>query len=262
MMLSRNLEKAKQAFREKNTALSKEAHETKERAYHKNEQGAFLKSFIYGGLDGIITTFAVVTGVTGAAFPPKVAITLGLANLIADGISMATGDYLSTKAENQYKKKERDREAWEVENFPEGEKKEMREIYLEKGFPAEKAEMLVGTLSENKEAWVDVMMREELGIIESNESPIKNAFVTFISFAIFGIIPLLAYILAKPIPIIAANTFSLACILTAVTLFLLGSLKFKITETKWYIGGFETLLVGGMAATASYFIGDLIAKIV
>lgn len=261
-MLSRNLEKAKQAFREKNIELSKKAHENKERAYHKNEEGAFLKSFIYGGLDGIITTFAVVTGAVGASFSPKVAITLGLANLIADGISMATGDYLSTKAENEYKKKERDREAWEVDNFPEGEKKEMKEIYLDKGFSEKKADIIVNTLSENKKAWVDVMMREELGIIENNESPTKNAFVTFFSFVVFGIIPLVAYILARFIPSINIPTFFLACVLTASTLFLLGSLKVKITETKWYIGGLEMLSVGGLAAVSAYFIGDFIGKLV
>ena len=78
---------------------------------------------MYGGLDGIITTFAVVAGVAGASLSSGVVLILGFANLIADGLSMAIGDYLSTKAENEYNKAERAREKWEVENYPEGEKK-------------------------------------------------------------------------------------------------------------------------------------------
>ena len=88
---------------------------------------------MYGGLDGIITTFAVVAGVAGASLSAGVVLILGFANLIADGISMAIGDYLSSKSEREYEAAERKREAWEVEHYPEGEKKELVELYEAQG---------------------------------------------------------------------------------------------------------------------------------
>jgi Integral membrane protein DUF125. len=106
---------------------------------------------------------------------------------------------------------------------------------------------------------VDVMMVEELGIINENESPIKNAFVTFFSFVVFGIIPILIYVLAIYIPDLGENTFLIACILTGLTLFSLGALKVKITTKNWIISGLEMLLVGGVAAIAAYLIGDLLS---
>ena len=128
-MLSRNLQQAKDAYNHKDRAGSVEAHQTNAPEQHQSEQGQYLKSLVYGGLDGIITTIAVVAGVAGASLSTGIVLILGFANLIGDGLSMAIGDYLSTKAERDYNRAEREREAWEVRNFPEGEKKELIEIY-------------------------------------------------------------------------------------------------------------------------------------
>ncbi len=84
--------------------------------------GEYIKSAVYGGMDGMITTYSVVMGVFGANLKLGVVLALGVANLIGDGLSMSFGDYLSTKSEQEYMKKEEAREAWEVKNDPEGEK--------------------------------------------------------------------------------------------------------------------------------------------
>ena len=256
-MIIRNLEKARDAFNNKSNEASIIAHDWKNEPH--NDQGKYIKSLIYGGLDGIITTFAVVAGVAGASLNIGVVLILGFANLIADGLSMAIGDYLSTKAENEYQQIERERETWEVENYPEGEKKEMIEIYISKGMNEEDANEIVEILSRNKETWINVMMAEELGIVETEESPIKNALVTFISFLIFGFVPLIAYVLSKFIPAMESSTFIIACILTATTLFILGALKVKVTMKNWIKSGLEMLLVGGIAAIASFVIGKLLS---
>ncbi|MCT8975374.1 VIT1/CCC1 transporter family protein [Clostridium sp. CX1] len=261
-MVSRNLEEAREAYKEKNIEATIEAHKKtslKAQENHNQEQGQYIKSLIYGGLDGIITTFAVVAGVAGAALSPSVVLILGFANLVGDGLSMAIGDYLSTKAETEYKEAERKREAWEVEHYPEGEKQELMELYIEKGIAEEDAKIVTEIFSKNKEAWIDIMMVEELGIIEENESPVKNALVTFFSFGIFGLIPLIAYVFSKFIPSINSegNMFFLSCILTALTLFILGALKVKITGKNWIRSGLEMLIVGGLAAGAAYLIGAL-----
>jgi len=266
-MLTRSLEKAKAAWKNRNSEASKKAHQQRATEQHQQAQGRYIKSAIYGGLDGIITTFAVVAGVAGASLSAGIVLILGFANLIADGISMAIGDYLSTKAEKEYARAERKRESWEVENYPEGEMKEMVEIYMDKGIAEKDAKQMVEILSKHKKAWVDVMMVEELGIVESKESPLKNSLVTFGSFVIFGFIPLFAYVLARLFPGLFGGgaksitsgasdpTFLIACALTGATLFTLGALKTKVTGQKWYISGFEMLIVGGLAAAAAYGIG-------
>lgn len=262
-MFSRNLDKAKEAFKNKDVEAAKKAHQLKKRSYekHNTEQGQYIKNVVYGGLDGIITTFAVVAGVAGASLSPGVVLIMGFANLIADGLSMAIGDYLSTKAEIKYKELERERETWEVEHYPEGEKIELIELYTAKGMEKEDAVTVTEIISKNKNTWIDIMMVEELGIIEEDESPVKNALVTFTSFVIFGFIPVLAYVLSRFIPYFAENTFIIASVLTGATLFTLGALKVKVTEENWLKSGLEMLIVGGLAATAAYIIGNLLSAV-
>jgi len=260
-MLSRNLEKAREAFRKGSTEESRRAHEQTAVEEHK-QGGKYIKSLIYGGLDGIITTFAVVAGVAGAALSPAIVLILGFANLFADGLSMAIGDFLSTRAENEYNQAERKREEWEVEHYPDGEEKEMAELYRDQGIDEEDARKMAGILRKYPKAWVSVMMVEELGIVESDESPLKNALVTFLSFVVFGFIPLVAYVLSGFMEVLANNTFLIASVLTALTLFTLGAVKVRITEKNWLVSGVEMLVVGGIAAAAAYGIGALVALFV
>jgi VIT1/CCC1 family predicted Fe2+/Mn2+ transporter len=259
-MLSRNLEKAKDAWENKDPEASKAAHDAGvEDGEPHREGGQHIKSLIYGGLDGIITTFAVVAGVAGAALSPGIVLIMGFANLIADGISMAIGDFLSSKAENEYNAAERKREEWEVDNYPEGEKKELVELYTGKGMSQADAEKIVNIMAKDRKVWVDVMMVEELGIMEEEESPVKNAVVTFFSFGIFGFIPLLAYVLARFVAFFAENAFLVACVLTGLTLFVLGAQKVRITNKNWFVSGLEMLVIGGVAAAAAYGIGALLS---
>ncbi|MBR9699787.1 hypothetical protein GOV09_04995 [Candidatus Woesearchaeota archaeon] len=227
---------------------------------HHNPQGKYIKSIVYGGLDGIITTFAVVAGVAGASLSFNIVLILGFANLFADGLSMAIGDYLSSKAEREYHKAERKREKDEIEKHPEQEKDEMRKMLAKRGFTKKDAASIVSLMSKNKKAWIDLHLIEELGIVESDESPIKNAIATFLSFAVFGFIPLLAYVIY---PLVGGfNVFLAASILTGITLFALGSLKVKVTSKNWFTAGLETFFVGGLTAVVAYSIGFFISTLV
>lgn len=259
MFIKRNLKKAREAYKNKNIKATIKAHNSAPEQHKK--EGKYIKSFVYGGLDGIITTFAVVAGVTGAALNSGIVLILGFANLIADGISMGIGDYLSTKSEKEFQENERKREEWEVENYPEGEKKEMMEIYSNKGVLKKDASKMVSILSKYKKVWVDVMMLEELGIIENKNSPFRNGLATFISFVVFGFVPLISYILML-IFNLNFNTFIIAGFLTGITLFILGALKAKITGRKWFVSGLEMFIVGGIAATAAYLIGNILSKLI
>ncbi len=229
---------------------------------NRTMQGSLVKSFVYGGLDGIVTTFAVVAGVAGADLVTGVVFILGVANLIADGISMAFGDYLSTKAENEYIEAERNRKTLEYDKAPSGEKKDMVDVYMEKGVPESEAKTVVDILSKYEKPWVDIIMVEQLGLIENDESPVKNALVTFGSFVIFGSIPVIVYIAARFIPFFALHTFTVAAVCTGITLFMLGALKVFFTRQRWYYAGLEMLFLGGLAALSAYIVGVWLGSLV
>ncbi|EAR83460.3 integral membrane protein (macronuclear) [Tetrahymena thermophila SB210] len=221
-----------------------------------NTSGAFIKSAVYGGLDGLITTYAVVMGVAGAELQTVVILALGVSSLIGDGICMSLGDYLSTKSEIEFQRRERHREEWEVDNLPEEEKAEMIELYENKGISREDATQIVEIMSKYKQAWVDIMMVEELGLIPQEENPIKNAIVTLTSFILFGQIPLIPFVITQIFSIDANELFFyLSTGLTALFLFVLGYIKSQFTFSKWWKSGLETLFTGIMAAGSAYLIG-------
>jgi len=259
MLLSRDLEDARAAYELGDTDASKKAHLI---AHQKNEKhasgGNFLKSFVYGGLDGILTTFSIVAGTVGSSLGAAVVVVLGISNVISDGLSMAFGDYLSTKSEIEYQKAERAREEWEVENNPEGEMLEMEEIYKSKGMSPDDAKLMSQILAKNKEAWVAVMMVEELGIIEENDDPLKNGLVTFFSFVFFGTFPLIPFLIGLSVEAQVHTLFYASLIVTLIVLFFLGAIKTKVTGVNVFKSGGETLLIGAIAASAAYVIGWLL----
>lgn len=261
-MLTRRLDEAKEAWKHRDPEAARRAHlppaGVQAQEQHATTKGKYLKSIIYGGLDGTITTFAAAAGVAGASLSAGVVLIVGLANLLADGLSMSIGDYLSSKSEAEYEAAERAREAWEVENYPEGEKLELEEIYTARGMSKADAHAAVEIIAKDKKAWVDTMMVEELGIVPSNDSPVANAIATFIAFGLFGFLPIAAYVFAQFIPALDSIRFTLACILTGATLFSLGALKTIITGKNWLKSGLEMLLVGGVAASAAYIVGLLL----
>jgi VIT1/CCC1 family predicted Fe2+/Mn2+ transporter len=219
----------------------------------------YLGEFVYGGIDGSVTTFAVVAGSAGAALNSEVVIILGFANLIADGFAMSVGSYLSTKSEKENYNKHKKIEYWEVDNLPDKEKEEIRDIYRAKGFSGELLEQVVNKITEDKDRWVDVMMKEELEMSEETKSPITMGGVTFLSFLFFGFIPLITYVLAyfdfleKD-----TNLFLISSILTGAVFILIGYLKALANQISTLRSVFETLFLGGTAAALSYFVGNIL----
>lgn len=221
----------------------------------------YLGEFVYGGIDGSVTTFAVVAGAAGAGLESQVVIILGFANLIADGFAMSVGSYLSTKSEKQKYDKHKSIEYWEVDNVPDLEREEVREIYAAKGFEGELLEKIVDQITADKDRWVDVMMKEELEMAEETKSPIAMGAVTFISFLLFGFVPLFVYVFDYLRPL-EGDLFTIASFLTAGCFVLIGWMKNQVTNTSKFRGIIETLLLGGAAAVLSYFVGDFIEGLV
>lgn len=221
----------------------------------------YIAEFVYGGIDGAITTFAVVAGAEGASLGISVVIILGFANLIADGFSMSVGNFFSSRAENDTFNRHQQVEYWEIEHLRDKEIREIREIYSAKGFKGNLLDQVVQVITANKEVWVDTMMKEELGMIRSNKAPYKTAGMTFVSFVIVGAVPLLSYIfVGDQLSPDNSNLFFYSCILTGIALCFVGALKSKVTETNYIKGISETLLLGGMAALLSYYVGDVLEK--
>ena len=219
----------------------------------------YLPDFVYGGIDGSVTTFAVVAGVTGASLSPAIVLILGFANLFADGFSMAVGNYLSTKSKKEYADKIRKSEEHSIINIPEEETEEIREIFTEKGFAGQQLDDAVEIITSNQEVWVDTMMKDEFGIFEDHTSPFRSALVTFISFNIIGFIPLLAYVLSYFSESFRENTFTLSVIFTSIAFFIVGSVKGRIIGERWFYSALETLFIGGAAAAIAYLVGYLLS---
>jgi VIT1/CCC1 family predicted Fe2+/Mn2+ transporter len=223
----------------------------------ESNQG-YLKDSIYGAIDGAVTTFAVVSSVAGAGLSGSIVIILGLANLLADGFSMASGNFLGTRAENQAARKARREEEEEIDKHPEGEREEIRQIYAAKGFEGETLEKVVEVITADKDRWLDTMMQEEHGQTGPPPSAIKAALATFFAFLVVGAIPLAAYFIDLVDPTLIGPPFPIACVLTGIAFFLVGALKGRAVDQHWALGGLETLGIGTLAAGMAYAIGVLL----
>lgn len=240
--------------------------ETKEEFIHQESSFLgrhqnYLAEFVYGGIDGSITTFAVVAGAVGAGLDNTIIIILGFANLFADGFSMSIGAYMSAKSEKQNFHKQKAIESWEVDNLPETERDEIRDIYRKKGFEEPLLSQVVEVITKDKDRWVDVMMKDELGLIEEEKSPFQTGLYTFISFVVIGLIPLLVFV-ADYINIEVPQKFLWSSILTGIGFIIIGFLKSKVTNNSVLKGISETLLLGSLAALVAYFVGDFLEQII
>jgi VIT1/CCC1 family predicted Fe2+/Mn2+ transporter len=261
--MSDRLEKAREAYERGDLYASKEMHKPEAISEeHKIEKGRYIGDMVYGALDGIVTTFAVVSGVVGASLPTSVILILGFANLVADGLSMGVGNYLGTKSEIDFQRKEREREAWEVVNIPEGEREEIKEIYGRKGFKGEDLERAVEIITSQQKIWVDTMMVEELGIIEENKRPLIAGLATYMSFICSGLMPLAAYLAAGILNIPQSQLFYFAVVLTGIIIFAVGSARSMFMTKRWYVAGLEMLFVAGLAAAASYLMGHVLSNFI
>ncbi len=221
--------------------------------------GGVVGDAVLGANDGIITTFAVVAGVTGANLSPVIVLIIGFANIIADGISMALGNYLGTKSEQHFIRSERKREEWEIDNKREEEVDEIRHIFSQRGFSGSDLEKVVEVITADKKRWVDVMMRDELGLPdEASLKPMRSAGVTFVGFGIFGILPLLAYLPVFHIQ----EPFKLASILTGLAIFTVGVFSGYATKRNIFVAGLEMLFIGSISASSAYFVGAFISKLI
>ena len=212
--------------------------------------------FIYGSIDGAVTTFAIVAGVVGASLSPGIILILGFANLFADGFSMAAANYQASKTRNEYIEMKRKQEEWEIDNLEEQEKEEIRDIYSKKGFKDELLEEIVRIITSRRKVWVDTMMKEELGLIEDEKRPLDSSISTFVGFNLIGLIPLIPFMVFMAIGVDPnSEAFFYSIIFVVSAFFIVGVVKGKIVKKSKMRSGVYTLIIGGIAATVAYLIG-------
>ncbi|MGR3322777.1 MAG: VIT1/CCC1 transporter family protein [Pseudooceanicola sp.] len=221
----------------------------------------YLRQIVYGGNDGIVTTFAIVAGFAGAAADGVAQIgglavlVFGLANLLADGVSMGLGEFLSARSQNDLYRRRRRMELEEIETAPERERMELFTILCQRGLPPGEADKVTGILIRHPEMMADLMMTYEFGMHDPDaDNPAVNGLFTFVSFIIFGSVPLTPYFIFAA----TDETFRLSLAATFAALTALGLLRWNATaEGLWRSVG-ETVLVGATCAAVAYVVGWIV----
>ena len=207
----------------------------------------YLRDWIYGAIDGGVTTFAIVAGVVGADLPSAVVLVLGFANLVADGFAMAASSYSGTKAERDIYRRVLDVERQHIALVPEGEREEIRQIFAAKGFAGGDLERIVHSISRDPALWAQTMAVEEYGLSPTLKSPRLAALNTFAAFILCGTIPLITFL--------AIGSLGSCVLATGATFFGVGAVKSRWSPITWWRSGLESLIIGMSAAAIAFAIG-------
>jgi VIT1/CCC1 family predicted Fe2+/Mn2+ transporter len=208
---------------------------------------SYLGDAVLGAIDGCVTTFAVVAGASGAALPGAVVLILGLANLVADGFSMAVSNYQGTKTERESLARAKREEEEHIRLVPEGEREEIRQIFAAKGFGGETLERIVEVISANREVWVDTMLTEERGLTRRGADPLRAAAATFAAFAVAGLIPLAPFLFS-----VQVDRFGASAAITAAAFLAIGMARGLVLRRPALRSGLGVLAMGGAAAALAF----------
>ncbi len=218
--------------------------------------GETVRDIVIGMSDGLTVPFALAAGLSGAVSSTAIIVTAGLAEIAAGSIAMGLGGYLAARSDAEHYASERRREQLEVKEKTAAEEEEDREIFASYGLTDEQSKPIVEALSKRPDAWVDFMMRFELGLEEPDpRRALRSALTIAFSYIAGGLIPLSPYLLVP-----AAHTALLiSVIVTLLALLIFGYVKGHFTGTMPIRSGLQTALIGGLAATAAFIIARLIA---
>jgi VIT1/CCC1 family predicted Fe2+/Mn2+ transporter len=216
---------------------------------------SYLRDVVYGAVDGVVTTFAVVAGVAGAGLDAEIVVILGVANLVADGFSMAASNFLGVRSEQQRHQRLRRQEEHEVAVMPAGEREEVRQLLAGWDLHGGLLDRVVDAICADRDRWVELMMRFEHGVSPSPARPGRAAVATFAAFIVAGAVPLAPFGVDLLPGAAVASAFAWSTVMTAAAFFVVGAAKGVVVARSWWRSGFETLVVGGAAAALAYAVG-------
>lgn len=215
-----------------------------------------VRDIVIGMSDGLTVPFALAAGLTSAAASTRIVVTAGLAEIAAGSIAMGLGGYLAAKTDMEHYNSERKREFWEVDNLPEREDEEVRDVF--RGYGMSELEMtpVVNAIKADKERWVDFMMRFELGLEAPEPKRARiSAFTIAVSYIVGGLVPLFSYMVIKDMKV----ALTASVVVTLAALFVFGYVKGRFTGLNPLRGALQTTLIGGLAAGAAFLIARMIS---
>ncbi len=215
---------------------------------------SLLRDFVYGSIDGTVTTFAIISGVAGAGLPQNVIIVLGLANVLADGFSMATSNYLGTRSEQFNHRRIRANEQRHISEFPQGEKAELKYILSRHGLKGADLINTTEIITRHESLWINLMLSDEYGLPPGEPKPFAAALATFVAFVVCGGAALMPFLGGSETPYI------LSCLIAAMTFFTVGALKARWTAESWFTSALQTTLLGGIAAVIAFSAGNVVTR--
>lgn len=224
----------------------------------RSKSPSYVRDFVYGAVDGAVTTFAVVAGVAGAHLDETVVVILGAANLLADGFSMAVSNFLGSRAARQQRERALEEERRQIRIVPEGEREEIRQIFAGKGFEGDDLERVIDVITADPDLWAQTMMSEELGYGTTEPNEFRAAFATFAAFLTIGSLPLAVYVYDVAAPGQVRGAFAWSAVMTAIAFLVVGALKSRFVGQAWWRSALATLAVGGLAAVLAYVAGALL----
>jgi VIT1/CCC1 family predicted Fe2+/Mn2+ transporter len=218
---------------------------------------AFLSDIVIGMSDGLTVPFALAAGLSGAVVSNGIIITAGLAEIAAGSIAMGLGGYLAGRTEVEHYESELRREQSEVEEKPEVEKQEVRDVFAGLGLSKETQDIIADEMAQDKKKWVDFMMKYELGLDKPDPRRARNsAFNIGGSYVVGGLVPLSPYFVTDH----PYDGLRWSCCITVVCLFLFGYFKAKATGSSPWAGAVRIMLIGSAAAAAAFFIARLFTE--
>ncbi|WP_018785879.1 VIT1/CCC1 transporter family protein [Micromonospora sp. CNB394] len=221
-------------------------------AHHADVSGGWLRPAVFGAMDGLVTNIALIAGVGGGGVSPRSVVLTGTAGLVAGAISMGLGEYTSVRSANEQVAAEVAKERRELERHPEAEARELADAWVARGLPRDLATQVAEAVRANPEEALRVHVREELGVDPDDQpSPWAAAISSFVCFSVGALVPLLPYLLGF-------TSLWLALAVGGVGLFVAGAVVARFTNRAWWRSGLRQLLLGALAAGATYLIGALI----
>ncbi|KAB1911206.1 VIT1/CCC1 transporter family protein [Micromonospora sp. AMSO31t] len=221
-------------------------------AHHADVSGGWLRPAVFGAMDGLVTNIALIAGVGGGGVSPRSIVLTGAAGLVAGAISMGLGEYTSVRSANEQVAAEVAKERRELERHPEAEARELADAWVARGLPRDLATQVAEAVRRNPEEALRVHVREELGVDPDEQpSPWAAAVSSFLCFSLGALVPLVTYLLGF-------TSLALALAVGGVGLFVAGAIVARFTNRTWWTSGLRQLLLGALAAGATYLVGALI----
>lgn len=226
----------------------------------KSPSQEYLRDFIFNGMEGTVTTIAIVSGFAGAQLSCGGVGVLCFAHLIGDGFSMEVGNYQATRADTPLRSRARGTEKKQIDLYPEHKREEIGQILSKMGIEGDELEQAIRVMTSDEKRWIDTMLPKEWGMSLTGPTPLSAAIARFPAYIMVGLFPLMAFVLQLAAPEVITHSYIISIVMTAIAFIGVGAAKSRFVQTSW--SGLETLVVGSTAAGLSYRMGMLLRGLI